>query len=111
MLRPATPLTITLFISFVLLLLSVLSTPIVSSIPLGAFEGVNFGVFGYCTPDKCSGVRVGYTTGTLPPILLPAHQLTSQTVSSQMMMETGTSPRGPGTPYPLSSSSIQLPPL
>lgn len=62
MLRPATPLTIVLFISFVLLLLSVISTPIVPGIPLATYRGFNFGVFGYCGPDGCSGIKLGYTT-------------------------------------------------
>lgn len=63
MLRPATPLTVLLLISFVLLLLSVISTPVVKSIPIATYKGVNFGVFGYCTTTGCSGIRVGYTTG------------------------------------------------
>ena len=63
MLRPATPLTLLLAVSFVLLLLSVISTPIVKGIPIATFQGVNFGVFGYCTQTKCSGVKIGYTTG------------------------------------------------
>ncbi|OAP59111.1 hypothetical protein AYL99_06409 [Fonsecaea erecta] len=67
MLRPATPLTVLLLISFVFLLLSVLSTPVVHSIPIATYQGVNFGVFGYCTPTKCSGIRVGYTTDGLFP--------------------------------------------
>ena len=65
MLRPATPLTILLFISFVLLLISVISTPIVHGIPLATFKGVNFGVFGYCKGSVCSGVRIGYNTGMM----------------------------------------------
>lgn len=73
MLRPATPLTVLLFISFVLLLLSVISTPVVKGIPVATYRGVNFGVFGYCTPSECSGIRVGYTTGN-EPILLPILQ-------------------------------------
>ncbi|EXJ57665.1 uncharacterized protein A1O5_12455 [Cladophialophora psammophila CBS 110553] len=67
MLRPATPLTVLLLISFVFLLLSVLSTPVIHSIPIATYQGVNFGVFGYCTPSKCSGIRVGYTTDGLFP--------------------------------------------
>jgi hypothetical protein len=63
MLRPATPLTILLFASFVLLLLSVISTPIVKSIPVATFEGVSFGVFGYCKGSQCSGIKIGYSTG------------------------------------------------
>ena len=63
MLRPATPLSVLLFAAFALLLLSVLSTPIIKAIPLGSFQGVNFGVFGYCTPDSCSGIEIGYDTG------------------------------------------------
>lgn len=64
MLRPATPLTILLFISFVFLLLSVLSTPVIRAIPIATYAGVDFGVFGYCQPNNgCSGIRVGYTTG------------------------------------------------
>ena len=73
MLRPATPLAILLFVAFVLLLLSVLSTPIIKGIPLASFQGVQFGVFGYCDESQCTGVRVGYTTSkddadfSLPP--------------------------------------------
>ncbi|KAL8714125.1 MAG: hypothetical protein Q9220_001853 [cf. Caloplaca sp. 1 TL-2023] len=62
MLRPATPLTLLLFIAFVLLLLSVISTPIIKAIPLASFKGVDFGVFGYCKDGKCTGIKVGYTT-------------------------------------------------
>ncbi|MCJ1462096.1 regulator of ime2 [Pseudocyphellaria aurata] len=61
MLRPATPLTVLLFVAFVLLLISVISTPVVKSIPLASFEGVDFGVFGYCG-KTCSGIKVGYAT-------------------------------------------------
>ena len=64
MLRPATPLSILFFIAFVLLLLSTLSTPIIKAVPLGTFEGINFGVFGYCDRDKCSGLKLGYGTST-----------------------------------------------
>lgn len=69
MFRPATPLTILLFASFVLLLLSVISTPVVKSIPIATFQGVNFGVFGYCKGSQCSGIKIGYSTGSNP---LPA---------------------------------------
>ncbi|KAL1892873.1 regulator of ime2 [Sporothrix stenoceras] len=66
MIRPATPLTIMLFAAFVLLLLSVLSTPLIKGIPLGSFEGYNFGVFGYCRPDgSCTGFELGYDTTSL----------------------------------------------
>ncbi|KAI4248534.1 MAG: hypothetical protein L6R40_001096, partial [Gallowayella cf. fulva] len=63
MLRPATPLTILLLTAFVLLLLSVLSTPIIKSIPLASYKGVDFGVFGLCKngqTDQCTGIQVGY---------------------------------------------------
>ena len=60
MLRPATPLSVLLFAAFCLLLLAVLSTPIIKAVPLGSFNGVNFGVFGYCTPSSCSRIEVGY---------------------------------------------------
>lgn len=64
MLRPATPLTVLLFVAFVFLLLSVLSTPIIKQISLASFGGVNFGVFGFCQADgKCSGIEIGYNTG------------------------------------------------
>jgi hypothetical protein len=67
MLRPATPLAILLFVAFALLLLSTLSTPIIKAIPLGVYKAanvgvVNFGVFGHCTGDKCSGIEIGYDT-------------------------------------------------
>jgi hypothetical protein len=63
MLRPATPLSILFFIAFVLLLLSTLSTPIIRGIPLATFQGVNFGVLGYCDGTKCDGPMIGYDTG------------------------------------------------
>ncbi|KAK5114636.1 hypothetical protein LTR62_002209 [Meristemomyces frigidus] len=65
LLRPATPLSVIFFVAFVLLLLSTLSTPVIHAIPLGSFQGINFGVFGYCKGNKCSGFRVGYTTDGL----------------------------------------------
>lgn len=63
MLRPATPLTILLFAAFVLLLISVLSTPIIKQIPLATFDGVDFGVFGFCKDGTCSPIEIGYSTG------------------------------------------------
>ncbi|KAG4431926.1 hypothetical protein IFR05_012596 [Cadophora sp. M221] len=65
MLRPATPLTILLFAAFVLLLISILSTPIIKQIPLASFGGVDFGVFGYCQGTKCTSIEIGYNTGSL----------------------------------------------
>ncbi|KAI0431811.1 pali-domain-containing protein [Xylaria sp. FL1042] len=71
MLRPATPLAILLFVAFVLLLLSVLSTPIIKAIPLGVYKPddgvVNFGVFGYCRGSECSPIEIGYDTSILAP--------------------------------------------
>ena len=64
MLRPATPLSVTLFLAFVLLLIPVISTPIVKSFKLASSGGVDFGVFGYCKGDVCSGVTVGYPDNT-----------------------------------------------
>ena len=64
MLRPATPLTILFFIAFVLLIIATISTPIVKSIHLASYKDVNFGVFGYCTPKKCSNIGIGYSVGT-----------------------------------------------
>ena len=63
MLRPATPLAVLLLVAFALLLISVLSTPIVKGIKLGSFQGVDFGVFGYCKGSRCSGATVGYDPG------------------------------------------------
>ncbi|CBF76625.1 protein palI [Aspergillus nidulans FGSC A4] len=65
LLKPATPLTILLLIAFVLLLLSVISTPIVKSIPLATFDNVEYGVFGYCKAGTCTAIHIGYTTGLL----------------------------------------------
>ena len=64
MLRPATPLAILLFIAFVLLLLSVISTPIVKAIPLASFQGVDYGVFGFCQGAQCTKIMVGYAAAT-----------------------------------------------
>jgi hypothetical protein len=66
MLRPATPLSIIFFLAFILLLLSTLSTPIIKAIPLGSYQGYNFGVFGWCKGDTCSKINIGYNTGTNP---------------------------------------------
>jgi hypothetical protein len=63
MLRPATPLTILLLAAFVLLVISVISTPVVKSIPLASFRGVDYGVFGYCDGTTCSKIEVGYNFG------------------------------------------------
>ncbi|KAL7918872.1 SUR7/PalI family domain-containing protein [Trichoderma austrokoningii] len=60
MLRPATPLSVLLGIAFALLLLSVISAPIISAIPLGSFDNVQFGVFGFCKPSGCSSAGIGY---------------------------------------------------
>jgi len=49
-----------LFAAFCLLLLSVISTPIIKVIPLGSWEGVDFGVFGYCDRNRCSSIEIGY---------------------------------------------------
>jgi hypothetical protein len=65
MLRPATPLSILFFVAFCLLLLSTLSTPIIPSIPIATYRGINFGVLGYCENGKCDGPMIGYDTGTL----------------------------------------------
>ncbi|RFU81880.1 hypothetical protein TARUN_318 [Trichoderma arundinaceum] len=67
MLRPATPLSVLLGIAFALLLLSVLSAPVISAIPLGSFENVKFGVFGFCRPSGCSSVGIGYDIGSVIP--------------------------------------------
>ncbi|KAL9135230.1 MAG: hypothetical protein Q9175_003583 [Cornicularia normoerica] len=61
MLRPATPLTILFFVAFVLLLLSTISTPIVKGIPLASYNGVTYGVLGYCGSSGCSKVQIGYS--------------------------------------------------
>jgi hypothetical protein len=63
LLKPATPLTILLLAAFVLLLLSVLSTPIIKGIPLATFNHVDYGVFGFCKAGQCTDIHIGYTTG------------------------------------------------
>lgn len=63
LLKPATPLSILLFVAFALLLLSTLSTPVIKAIPLATYQNVDFGVFGYCTASQCIPARVGYDTG------------------------------------------------
>ena len=64
MLRPATPLALIFLLAFILLLLSTLSTPIIKAIPLGSYEGYDYGVFGYCkTGEFCSSIAIGYDSG------------------------------------------------
>ncbi|KAM0248163.1 hypothetical protein ACHAQJ_009554 [Trichoderma viride] len=67
MLRPATPLSVLLGIAFALLLLSVLSAPVISVIPLGTFDNVQFGVFGFCKPSGCSSAGIGYDISSVIP--------------------------------------------
>jgi hypothetical protein len=71
MLRPATPLAVLLFAAFGLLLLAVLSTPIIKAVPLGTFEDVSFGVFGFCQGSSCSAIEIGYDTCMLNTPLRP----------------------------------------
>lgn len=64
LLRPATPLAVVLFAAFALVLLAVLSTPVIEAIPLGQWEDVTFGVFGYCkNGDGCTSIGIGYDIG------------------------------------------------
>ncbi|KAH7176568.1 SUR7/PalI family-domain-containing protein [Dactylonectria macrodidyma] len=66
MLRPATPLALMMGIAFALLLLAVLSVPIIEAIPLGDFNGVTFGVFGFCQSGSgCTNIGIGYDTSDL----------------------------------------------
>jgi hypothetical protein len=60
MLRPATPLTVVFVVSFALLLVASLSTPVVKSIPLGQDDDTTFGVWGFCTSEECSQIQIGY---------------------------------------------------
>ncbi|AEO54937.1 hypothetical protein MYCTH_2298153 [Thermothelomyces thermophilus ATCC 42464] len=88
MLRPATPLSVLLFAAFVLLLLSVISTPIISVIPLGSWEGVEFGVFGYCTQTGCSPIEIGYDVdlGDLHPKDFTLSASTRSTLSALLIV-------------------------
>ena len=65
MLRPATPLAVIFFLALVLLVLSTISTPIIRAIPLGSYQGYDFGVFGWCNSDRCEGPQIGYNTGEI----------------------------------------------
>lgn len=73
LLKPATPLSVLLFISFVLLLLSTLSTPVIKAIPLATYQNVDFGVFGYCKESQCIAARVGYDTGMFGYLMYIMH--------------------------------------
>ncbi|KAL2198746.1 SUR7/PalI family-domain-containing protein [Corynascus similis CBS 632.67] len=88
MLRPATPLSVLLLAAFVLLLLSVISTPIISAIPLGSWEGVEFGVFGYCTEKGCSPIEIGYNVelGDLHPKDFTLSASTRTTLSTLLIV-------------------------
>jgi hypothetical protein len=76
-------LSVLLGIAFALLLLSVLSAPVISVIPLGTFDNVQFGVFGFCKPTGCSSAGIGYDIckeSVLPPNC--RHQLVTFAESS-----------------------------
>ncbi|KAJ5918331.1 hypothetical protein N7454_010706 [Penicillium verhagenii] len=64
LLKPATPLTVLLFIAFALMLITCISTPIIKGIPLATYKNVDYGVFGYCDGDACTGIHVGYTSSS-----------------------------------------------
>jgi len=71
MLRPATPLSVLLFIAFALELLSVLSTPVIKAIPLATYGGVTYGVFGFCQDNGNSCTfKVGYAPPSRESCLL-----------------------------------------
>lgn len=93
LLKPATPLTILLLIAFVLLLLSVISTPIVKGIPLATFETVDYGVFGYCKGGQCTNIHLGYTNGASggSPIRLNLPVLNYGQMTSRTLAMTSTS--------------------
>jgi SUR7/PalI family protein len=79
MIRPATPLSVLLFAAFALLLLSVLSTPIITAIPLSSFDGVDFGVFGHCKDGgSCTGIQIGYDVCAFQPLSLAPSALAAQ---------------------------------
>ncbi|KAG6038819.1 hypothetical protein E4U41_003625 [Claviceps citrina] len=61
--RLATPLSVLLFVAFILLLLSVISIPITKFVPLGQNKNAKYGVFGYCQDGKCSKIGIGYPSG------------------------------------------------
>ncbi|RCI09629.1 hypothetical protein L249_3885 [Ophiocordyceps polyrhachis-furcata BCC 54312] len=65
MIRPATALSALLSVAFALLLISTLSVPLIKQIPLASFNGVNFGVFGFCKGDDCSPLSLGLDTEAL----------------------------------------------
>ncbi|RDA83670.1 hypothetical protein CP532_0048 [Ophiocordyceps camponoti-leonardi (nom. inval.)] len=65
MIRPATALSVLLSVAFALLLISTLSVPLIKQIPLASFNGVNFGVFGFCKGDNCSPLSLGLDTAAL----------------------------------------------
>ena len=71
MLRPATPLAGILFVALVLLVISIISTPLVKGIKIASDGGIDFGVFGYCKGDLCSGIKIGYNTSQSKFCALP----------------------------------------
>lgn len=85
MLRPATPLSVLLFAAFALLLLSVLSSPIIKGIPLGQWEGVDFGVFGYCVGNACTPIEIGYNVRDLRPDDFNINAQTRSTLSTLLI--------------------------
>lgn len=58
----ATVLSVIVFVSFALELISVLSVPVTHKIALCSYDGILFGVFGYCSIDsgECSSFGIGY---------------------------------------------------
>lgn len=66
MIRPATILSVFVFVAFALLLIATLSTPVIKGIPLGSVDDVTFGVFGYCQADSCSDFSIGYDPSRIP---------------------------------------------
>ncbi len=71
MLRPATPLAVLLFVAFALELLAVLSTPIVQAIPIASFQGIEYGVFGFCRNGACTSIKIGYPTSEYIRMISP----------------------------------------
>jgi hypothetical protein len=103
--RAATPATVFLLAAFVLLLLSVISVPITKSIALGSFNGVSFGVFGYCVNGKCSKVQLGYNPGSSVhiPFLMVDQAIAQASTSSKRSLQIRQDPGNPNFSLPPSA--------
>lgn len=85
--KALTPASVCFLAALVLLVLTVISTPITRFSSLGSASGVKFGVFGYCVNNGgCSTVQIGYATDSIINFISGSSSSSTANRNSNTMM-------------------------